>query len=74
MKIESTNDKKNCKKGINSNLINFKKYKTIIFILIIISLLSIFNSILIYQYAIEIQNISVYNSNQEKILLGEVKE
>lgn len=74
MENESTNDKGFGKRGIKSKLNCLKKYKAIIFVLAIISLLSIANSILIYQYAIEIQNISTYNSSQEKILLGQVKK
>lgn len=74
MEIASTNDKEFGKRGIKNKINCLKKYKAIIFILVIISLLSIANSILIYKYAIEIQNISTYNSNQKEIILEQVKK
>lgn len=58
---------------IKNRIKSVTQYKVIIFALVIISLLSVANSILIYQYAISIQAISEYDKTQDSLLLGQIK-
>jgi len=60
-------------RGIKNRIKSITQYKAIIFVLVIISLLSVANSILIYQYAISINSIYDYNNSQDTLLLGEIK-
>lgn len=69
-----TNEKILGTRCIKNKIKAVNQYKTIIFILILISLLSIVNCFLIYQYALEVQtfaNKKVLTSN-EKMLIGDV--
>jgi len=69
-----TNEKILGTRCIKNRIKAVNQYKTIIFILIIISLLSIVNCFLIYQYALEVQtfaNKNILTSNEE-LLAGEI--
>lgn len=72
--MEATKEKVLGTRGIKNRIKAINEYKTIIFILVVISLLSIVNCFLIYQYALEIQTFSSQKklAKDSSILPGEI--